>query len=261
MRVQGSVRVPLRLRLFASTLALAALASACGGVGGGASSPAEGSKAVTFRSADGVKLEGRLFGEGNGNVGVVLSHMRPADQSSWFDLAAELATKGYVALTFDFRGYCPGGSAGCSEGDKDIAAIWQDVVGAVGYLRSEQAVSAVVLIGASMGGTASLVATARAGLQPAAIITLSAPISIEGLTADAATLALTGPAAKLFIAGDGDEFGAADAAQQMFGLSPQPKRVEILPANEHGTDLLASGQGDVVRHLILTELGVYAPVG
>ena len=38
------------------------------------------SEAVRFRGAGGVDLEGRVFG--SGDVGVVLAHMRPGDQSN-----------------------------------------------------------------------------------------------------------------------------------------------------------------------------------
>jgi dienelactone hydrolase len=127
------------------------------------------STAVTFDSADGVHLEGRLFGRGN-DVGVVLSHELPADQSSWWDFAQRLADEGYLALTFDFRGYCPGGNAGCSQGERDISQIWQDVLGAVDFVRAQGA-GRVMLVGASMGGTASLVAAAHSSAPIAAVIT------------------------------------------------------------------------------------------
>jgi pimeloyl-ACP methyl ester carboxylesterase len=213
-----------------------------------ASAPS-GSKAVEFPSADGVALEGRLFGEGDSAV--VLSHMRPADQSSWFAFADRLADEGYLVLTYDFRGYCPGGDGGCSSGDRDIGAIWQDVLGAIGYVRSVGATS-VSLVGASMGGTASLVAAAREGVDVRAVITLSAPVSIEGLVADAALLTRIG-AAKLFVAGVGDG-SAAEDAETLYRQSPPPKRVEIVPSDDHGTDLLTGGQGEVVSRLIETFL-------
>ena len=211
------------------------------------------SRAITFRSSDGVKLAGRLFGEGS--VGVVLSHMLPADQASWWDFARELADDGYLALTYDFRGYCPGGDAGCSAGERNIGAIWQDVLGAIQEIRSEGA-ARIVLIGASMGGTASLVAASKPGIGVEAVVTLSAPTSIEGLAADDATLS-TVTAAKLFLAGNGDA-QAAEAAQRLFATSPQPKRVEIVTSNDHGTDLLTGNQSGRVRTTILGFLMQYA---
>ena len=124
---------------------------------------------------------------------MVLAHMRPADQRSWFDFADRLADQGYQVLTFDFRGTCPGGDGGCSEGEADISSMWQDVVGAVTYLRSRGA-DRVGLVGASMGGTASLVAAAQPGVDPRMVVTLSAPTEIEGLAVDARLLSsISGP--------------------------------------------------------------------
>ncbi len=211
-----------------------------------------GSEAISFDGPDGVRLEGRVFGEGA--TAVVLSHMRPADQRSWFDLAVRLADSGYLVLTYNFRGYCPGGpDGGCSEGQTDIGALWRDVRGAIGFVRSRGATS-VALVGASMGGTASIVAAS--GADVVAVITLSAPASIDGLVVDADVLAEV-RAAKLFIAGVGDAPYAADA-EALFTIAPQPKRVEILPSDDHGTDLLSGGQGEVVRRLIEDHLERFA---
>lgn len=207
------------------------------------------SREVSFTATDGVRLEGRLFGQGS--TAVVLSHMRPSDQTSWFRFANRLADDGYLVLTYDFRGYCPGGVGGCSQGSRDIAAMWQDVVGAVEFVRSRGATS-VSLVGASMGGTASLVAASRAGVDVQAVITLSAPASIEGLVADGALLSQVS-VGKLFVAGVGDAAAASDA-ESLYEQAPPPKRVEIVPADDHGTDLLTGSQAEVVRRLIETYL-------
>lgn len=246
-RTRTPRRAPAPLVTLLFALALIVAACGAGGRREQTQTPPPGSRAVSFESSDGVKIEGRLFGEGD--VGVVLSHMLPADQTSWWDFAQTLAGRGYMALTYDFRGYCPGGAAGCSKGTKDVAAIWQDVMGAIRFLRSQGAVR-IVLMGASMGGTASLIAAAEEGSGVRAVITLSAPMSIEGLVADAGVLTRI-TAAKLFVAGVGDPTGAADAAQQLYDRSPPPKRLEILPSNDHGTDLLTGSQGGILSTLML----------
>ncbi|MGH2671957.1 MAG: alpha/beta hydrolase [Actinomycetota bacterium] len=207
------------------------------------------SQAVSFPSADGIRLEGRVFG--GGSSAVVLSHMRPSDQTSWFRFATRLADAGYLVLTYDFRGYCPGGEGGCSQGSRDVAAMWQDVVGAIEFVRSRGATS-VSLVGASMGGTASLVAASRDGVDVRAVIALSAPASIEGLVVDGALLSRVS-VGKLFIAGVGDAVAASDA-ESLYAQAPPPKRVEIVPADDHGTDLLTGSQAEVVRRLIETYL-------
>jgi pimeloyl-ACP methyl ester carboxylesterase len=225
--------------------------AACGGPG---APDLSGSRAVTFESRDGVALEGRLFGDGT--TAVVLSHMRPADQRSWFAFANRLADEGYLVLTYDFRGYCPGGDGGCSQGDPQISAIWQDVLGAMEYVRSQGATS-VALVGASMGGTASLVAAGQPGSDVEVIVTLSAPASIEDLNADAALLQRVN-ANKMFVAGVGDAAAAA-SAEGLHEIAPQPKRVEIVPADDHGTDLLTGSRGEAVQRLIETYLAQFAP--
>ncbi len=244
------------MRPLAVLAAVALAAAACNQAAKERRAAIADSRVVRFDSTDGVRLEGRLFGKGA--VGVVLSHMLPADQSSWFDFADALAGQGYLALTYDFRGYCPGGVAGCSRGSKDISAIWRDVEGAVRFLESQGA-ARIMLVGASMGGTASLVAAAGETVQPAAIVTLSAPTSIEGLAADPSVMQRIS-SAKLFLAGAGDAV-AAQAAQELYKESPPPKRVEILSTNDHGTDMLTGNQGDVARTLILNYLAQYSKIG
>jgi dienelactone hydrolase len=208
-----------------------------------------GSRAVSFEATDGVRLEGRLFGDGS--AAVVLSHMRPSDQTSWFRFAGRLADAGYLVLTYNSRGYCPGGGGGCSEGETVIGELWRDVLGAIAFVRDRGATS-VSLVGASMGGTSSLVAAANEDVDVRAVVTLSAPVAIEGLVTDGPMLSRV-TAAKLFIAGVGDATAAADA-QTLYERSPPPKRVEIVPSDDHGTDLLSGGQGEVVRRLIENHL-------
>ncbi len=58
---------------------------------------------VSFATDDGVTLGGHLFGKGTS--GVILAHMYPADQTSWYPTAERLAQEGFLVLTFDFRGY------------------------------------------------------------------------------------------------------------------------------------------------------------
>ena len=200
------MHTPIRGRAVRTLAVVALLLPACGGDAPQTSSA--GSREITFESSDGVTLAGRLFGPDEGSAGVVLAHMFPSDQSAWFFFANRLGERGYRVLTFNFRGYCPGGDAGCSEGEKTIAAIWQDVEGAIEALRSEGA-TRIGLVGASMGGTASLVVASKEGKGIDAVVSLSAPTSFEGLDAGTEVLAQV-TAAKLFIAGH-EDVGASQA--------------------------------------------------
>jgi dienelactone hydrolase len=217
-------------------------------------SPTTASKAVHFTTSDGVRLEGRLFGPADASAGVVLAHMLPADQTSWFDEAGALADAGYRVLTFDFRGYCPGGDGGCSDGDKDVNATPIDLIAAVAFLR-EDGVQRIGLVGASMGGTAALIVASDQGARISAV---AAPQVIEGIGAGPDVLADV-TAAKLYLAGLGDTT-AATSAQTFYEQSQQPKRYEILPTDDHGTDLLTGGQGQRVRELLEGWIGQYVPL-
>ena len=246
----------LRIAAFRMATVAAIAASACNNAAEIRTQALQSSTPVTFATSDGVQLSGRLFGPASASTGVVFVHMVPSDQSSWYEMASMVADQGYRAVTFDLRGYCPGGDAGCSQGSKDPAAAATDVAAAVAYLRT-QGVRTDALVGASIGGTASLVVAGQEGKGVAALVTLSAPASIQGLVAGPDVLQ-TITAAKLFIAGNGDGIAGA-TAQAFYDQSLQPKDVQILPSNDHGTDLLEGNQSEQTRNLILAWLQRYAP--
>ena len=245
-----------RGRLVPTVLAMTLVLVACDRTEANRESTIADSTPVSFESADGVLLEGRQFGPAAAQVAIVLSHMLPADQRSWFGLADALGNRGYAAITYNFRGYCPGGDGGCSEGEKSVNATVQDLAGAVSFARN-LGVQRVVLIGASMGGTASLAYAASEQVDIAGVVALSAPVSIGSISAGPEVIqAIRG--AKLFIAGL-DDGTAAEDAEAFYNSGPPPKRVEILTTADHGTEILVGAQGTRAQNLILTWLAQAAP--
>jgi pimeloyl-ACP methyl ester carboxylesterase len=208
--------------------------SAAGGVGTSVGQPVSAGTVVTFVTDDGVTLSGRLFGGRNSDgAGVVLAHMYPADQTSWYDYARKLADDGYMALTFDFRGY------GESGGSRQIDRIDRDVAAALDELRA-QGVARAVLVGASMGGTAALIVAARQPVE--GVIALSAPVEFRGLSAKDAVTQVMAP--KLFVGAEDDAGGPA--ARELGAMASEPKEVAVFPGSDHGTDLLQGDQGVAV---------------
>jgi alpha/beta superfamily hydrolase len=197
---------------------------------------------IQFATEDGVTLSGRLYG--TGTSAVLLSHMYPADQTSWDATAQRLAEAGYLSMTFDFRGY------GLSEGEKDIQYLDRDVTAAVQYLRSEGAAE-VILVGASMGGTASLKAAAQlqtlSSFRVAGVVTLSAPVDFNGLSAREAVPNIVLP--MLFAASEGDM--GAEGARELQTLSGDRGDLQILKGSDHGTELLAGEQAATAWRLLL----------
>ena len=126
-------------------------------------SKSERVNAVAFRASDGVALKGVLLGRGT--TGVALAHEFRRDLCSWLPFARVLARKGYLVFDFDARNF--GSSARVNSAA--AFAVDRDVRGAVNVLRARGA-KRIVLGGASMGGTAVLVAGAALRPAPSAVV-------------------------------------------------------------------------------------------
>ncbi len=183
------------------------------------------------------------------SAGVVLAHMQPADQSSWFDYAETLADDGYRTLTFNFRGYCPGGDAGCSSGETDLALLWRDVQAAVRYLRSTGIASRRGdrrQHGRHRGprGRGAARRPASAPWPPCRPRSRSAgsPRSPETLVA-----ATVGEALRR---GQRRRHGRRRRADACTTSACRPSGSRSCPRDDHGTELLEGNQGPNVRRLL-----------
>jgi pimeloyl-ACP methyl ester carboxylesterase len=199
------------------------------------------SEPVAFEGADGVRLEGRVFG--SGDVGVVLAHMDPGDQSQWMPFAGLLADRDYRVLTYDRRGVCPGGDLGCSKGTNALGG-WRDLASAVDLLRSEGS-DTVVVGGASLGAMESLYALSR-GLDADGLIWLSGLDLYQGAAITRQLQEVRVPA--LFMAGRFDP-NSAPLGHAIARAASGPLRIVRLGTGEHGTDILDFGDPVVADRL------------
>jgi pimeloyl-ACP methyl ester carboxylesterase len=190
-------------------------------------------------------LSGTLFGVGG--VGVVLSHMRPVDQTAWHAFAQTLADNGYQALAYDFRGY------GKSGGTQELGKIDRDVRAAVEFLRSQDA-QHVILIGASMGGTASAKVAGPVGAD--GLVVLSGPQSFEGLNVAPEDLQLGG-VPSLWITSRGDP--VTPGMQAMHDAASDPKTLHIYEGDAHGTFIFDTADGEDLARRIIEFLTVNIP--
>lgn len=173
-----------------------------------------------------VSLDAHVFG--SGPTGVILAHMRPADQTSWFPFATRLARSGdFTVLTFDFRGF------GASAGDKAFDRMDTDLASAYTYMRDTLHISKVFLVGASIGGTASLVVGAR--VPVAGVVSISSPAQFENMDALAATSRIAAP--KLFIASM-DDVSAQRSLDALVTVAGDATDQQVYEGDAHGTDLL-----------------------
>jgi pimeloyl-ACP methyl ester carboxylesterase len=173
-------------------------------------------QAVVFQSSKGEKVVGAVLG--TGETGLVLAHKVSSDLCEWLPYAKKLRDMGRRVLIFDF-------------GSDPVA----DVVGAVAELRRE-GVTKVVLVGASMGGTATLVAASIITPPVSGVASLSGPKYYSGMDAMAASKQLT--VRIIYMAAQDDEDFPADARAMYAGSPSVQKQLVILPGADHGSDLL-----------------------
>jgi uncharacterized protein len=96
----------------------------------------------------------------------------------------------------------------------------------------QQGATRLVLVGASMGGTATIKVAAKNASSIAAIVVMSAPDDFEGLkVSDDELKALTMP--KLFVNSEGD--ANYNTTIHMLDISPEPKDKQIYSGGDHGT--------------------------
>jgi pimeloyl-ACP methyl ester carboxylesterase len=220
---------------------------------------------IRFRAGDGVELVGRLWGEGD--VGVILAHgfSQGQAQDGWLPFPAVLAERGYLALTFNFRGFCD--SEDCSEGGMELGNNWRDAMAAVALLE-ERGAKKIFLIGASMGGLAVLRAARTPGVDVAGVVSLSTPQFPSKYYVGEPQANDVTPARlkqidepKLFIAGKDDvqlpgsaplrpgieSVRFAEDARRMFAAAEQPKQLALVDSSFHSSYLLTTAPDHVVK--------------
>jgi pimeloyl-ACP methyl ester carboxylesterase len=183
---------------------------------------------VAFPSAAGETVYGATFG--SGDVGVVLAHQYMSDLCEWVPEAKRLRDQGRRVLALDF--------------DTDLV---NEVIGAAAELRREGSAK-IVLVGASMGGTASLVAATTISPAVVAVASLSGPGVYRKWSAYAAVKQLTIPV--LFMdARDSKSF--PEDAKTMYATCPSAHaQLVLLPGTDHGAELVTYEVADQARHVL-----------
>ena len=188
---------------------------------------------VSFRAADGTKLIGHVFG--SGRKAVILGHQSQGSLCEWLTYARRLARLGYTAFAIDFR------SHGLSQYRTGAAAnrLPLDLAAAARFVRA-RGHRKVFLVGASMGGIASLVAGVNVTPAVDGVVSVSAPARFMSMDAVATAPRLRVPV--LYFAADGDEISghdfSVDAAEMHAATRAADKRLEILPGRLHGVALV-----------------------
>lgn len=196
-------------------------------VGAACAKDMPGAQPVRFGVDGATNLGGVVVG--TGKTAVLLAHERRKTLCMWSAYAMELTRAGYRVLAIDLPGH------GSSEAARDVAL--DDAVAAGVALLRGQGAQRVLLVGASMGGTAVVAAAVKATPSVAAVISLSGPDRFNDLDAAAAAARLAVPALYVACRSDGD---FAAAAERLHAATPARvgARLMIEECIDHGVRML-----------------------
>ena len=222
-----------RVLLLAATVALAASSAGVAATQRSEHSCVRGGE-LWFYAADGTKLVGHRFGKGT--TAVILAHQSEGSLCDWVPYARRLASQGYFVFPVDFRGY------GFSQIRTGAAStrFAADLAATAKALR-KLGKKKVFLVGASMGGLASLVAGANVTPAVTGVVSISSPARFRGMDALKTAPRLRVPVLYLAAAGDdnaGFDF-SQDAEAMHAATASNDKRLEVLPGSLHGIGLIA----------------------
>jgi pimeloyl-ACP methyl ester carboxylesterase len=169
---------------------------------------------------------------GTGPVAVILAHTAGGSMCDWWPYARSLAAR-FRVVAFDFDGFgaSPPGH-GDYPGEVAAAAAWARQHG------SRQ----IVLMGASLGGTAVMVAAASLGESVTGVIDLSGAAVFAGMNAVTAARRVHVPV--LFAYGTEDDGVPGDLTRVRAATAAAYKPVVTSSGADHGPDLVEPRTAD-----------------
>lgn len=163
-------------------------------------------------------VEGLIYG--SGTTAIIFANQVNWTLCGWQPYPKYFATKGYLTATFNYSNIAPY--------DDDVLAFVEEV--------RRRGATAVILLGASKGGTAVLSAGAKATPPVDGVISLSGPSFYQRVSAQAVMEGY--PVPVLFMAAR-DDRPFADDAQRLYDACTQAdKDIIIQVGSSHGRDLL-----------------------
>ncbi len=191
---------------------------------------------IRIESED-AQLIGALYGELPARRAALLCHGANWDASGWAEVAPRFAQRAVPALGLNFRGYDG------STGRTNRASALADVRNAAAWLRMNGA-REVALVGASMGGSAVLMASAS--VSPECVVAISAPVRA---ISDSDAKRILGR--KLFVCAERDSLGAAAAVRRAYAEAEEPKEIRVFPGREHSKAMFKATYGEEALGVIL----------
>jgi dienelactone hydrolase len=228
-----------------------AAAALMGSLVAGHTSRAASSRAVTFRTEDGVTIAGTLYeAPTHPAPAVILLHMLTRSREDWQAFADRLADAGISALAIDLRGHGQSsrGPTG-PDGEQELARMTLDVQAARAFLASHPDLVQPTRIGIAGASIGANVAVLEAANDPAikSLALLSPGLNYRALRAEPAMQKYS-PRPVLFVAATNDPY-ATRSVKQLSALGAGMREIKTLENAGHGTTMLVR-YPDLARMLV-----------
>jgi pimeloyl-ACP methyl ester carboxylesterase len=192
-------------------------------------------KEIQFEAADGGEIHGSLFGTYPDSV--ILAHGKVFNKESFYDLSEVLLKNKITSLAFDFRGY------GLSKtGSSGLSGLGEDVIGAINFMKTQDFVKNITLLGASMGGNAVLnAAKLYKPEEIKSVIALSSTF-VEGVNFIDIPVHYLGSEDEKF----------AEGIKNMYNGTKSKKSLHLFKGGTHGQNIFATELKDELTALIIS---------
>ncbi|GAB4514379.1 MAG: hypothetical protein OHK0046_16400 [Anaerolineae bacterium] len=211
---------------------------------GGAAMAQDGPQ-VEITAEDGLTLIGDFYPAESDGSAVLLLHMLGSNRGAWEPFIAPLQEAGFHVLAADMRGH------GATGGSRDWAAAETDIQSWFDWLKAQDNVTSVAVVGGSIGGNMALIGCAN---EPdcTTAIALSPGLNYSGVMPESAVVEGLAERSVLLV-GARNDGRVADDIIQMATNTPGTAGLMLYPGRAHGTNLFRD-QGNAFINLLITWL-------
>ncbi|HRF95664.1 MAG TPA: alpha/beta fold hydrolase [Aggregatilineales bacterium] len=205
---------------------------------------------VELEASDGLILMGDFYPQTEPSIAILLLHMNGSDRNGWSVLIPELQEAGYSVLAVDMRGF------GKTGGAKEWTLAQEDVQVWLDWLKLQENVSGIAIVGASVGAGLGLIGCAN-DPDCQTVVALSPGEDFFGVEpADAISTGLADRPI-LLVASQGDT-DSADAVRAFAQIAQGIFSVQMYDRSQHGTGYFVGRGIDQKIALIIGWLDEYA---
>jgi len=182
---------------------------------------------IEVEAGDGLVLKGDFYAQPEGSVGILLLHMNNSDRNGWSAFIPYLLEAGYSVLAVDIRGFGQTGGTRAFELAQTDVQTWLD------WLKSQENIIGIAVMGASVGSNLGLVGCAN-DPDCLGVVALSPGEDFMGIQpADAIQNGLTDR--PILIVGSHGDRESASAVREFAQIATGVFTLQLYPRSQHGT--------------------------